>query len=242
MPIAAAPERLATAPGWFGRRPRPIESLCDRYGNDNARGFAVSRVASELFERTRRFHGHEAWWVEPLQVAGVLHGIGRGFGETRYEAHGRNIILGQGLAGFDADLAHVVATAVLLHRGPLLADPDGLLAALPSHMIGPARCVAAVLRVAVALTDEPATLGHLDDTRNRLRWHVDGATAAEAAARATDLWDRVMPRPLTFRASGPRQYAARSGDGLQAAGYRMAQGLVLTICERYGAIAPGAAL
>jgi CHAD domain-containing protein len=216
--------------------------LCGRYGNDNARGFAVSRVASELFERTRHIHGRDARWLEPLQIAAVLHGIGRGFGETRHEAHGRNIILGQGLAGFDGDMVHVVAAAVLLHRGPLLADTDAVLASLPSHMAAPARCVAASLRIAVALADGGAELGRLDDTRKRLCWYVEGSAAAESAASASDLWNRVMPRPLTFRTAGPRQYAARSGDGLQAAGYQMAQGLILTVRERHGAIAPGAAL
>ena len=111
-------------PAWFGRRPRPIEALCDRYANDNANGFAVSRVASDLFQRLRPFHGCSPQWLEPLQAAAVLHGIGRGLGGTRYEMHGRNIVLGHGLAGFGGDLAHVVANAILLHRGPLQGDAD----------------------------------------------------------------------------------------------------------------------
>lgn len=231
---------MIATPDWFGGRPRPIESLCDRYGNDNARGFAVSRVATELFERTTHIHCHEARWLEPLQAAAVLHGIGRGFGVNRYEAHGRNIILGQGIAGFDGDMVHIIATAILLHRGPLLADPEVLLASLPSSMTGPATCVAAILRIAVALTDTSADMGYLDDTRKQLRWHVDSAEAADAATAAADLWGQVMSRPLAFRREGGAQYAARRSDGLQAAGYRMAQGLIDTIRRRRKSVVPGA--
>jgi len=230
-------------PSWFGRRPRPIEALCDRYGNDNARGFAVSRVASQLFERLRPFHACGARWLEPLQAAAVLHGIGRSLGESRHEMHGRNIVIGHGLAGFDTDLAHVIGNAILLHRGPLHADTDLLGDALPSDMRRPAALVAAMLRIAVCLAREPEELhdlGFLDDSRRTLRLHVNTKAAAKRATDAAGLWDQVAPRPLAFRARGAKQYAARASDGLQAAGYRMALGLIESIHERRDNVAPGA--
>ncbi len=236
----------AAVPAWFGRRPRPIESLCERYGNDNARGFATSRVATILFEQLRTHHGCGPQWLEPLQAAAVLHGIGRGigrgFGQGRYEMHGRNIVLGHGLAGFDGDLSHVIADAILLHRGPVLAEAELLGDALPSDMRRPSLLVAAMLRIAVCLADEGAELGFLDDTRTTLRWHVSSGPAAALATEAAGLWDEVAPRPLLFRYGGSKQHAARGSDGLQAAGYRMALGLIGAIGERRDKVAPGAAI
>jgi CHAD domain-containing protein len=240
LTTASAAGHMIATPDWFGRRPRPIESLCERYGNDNARGFAASGIASDLFSRTKHVHRCGSNWLEPLQAAAVLHGIGRNFGQTRHEAHGRNIVLGQGIAGFDGDMVNVIASAVFLHRGALLADPDVLLDSLPTDMTRPAKCVAAVLRIAVALVHVRGDLGYLDDTRTALRWHVSSEHAAEAATEAADLWDQVMPRPLTFRRECAGQHAARRSDGLQAAGYRMAQGLIQTIGRRRTNVVPGA--
>jgi len=124
-----------------------VRNLLRQYQGESAHDEHVRTLAWQLFDQTASLHGLGAWERELLGAASLLHDVGMAIDGYRHDHHGKTLVLGRALPGFDHREQALVALLVRFHRKGQVAD-EGLGAVLAPGDLERVRSLAGMLRVA----------------------------------------------------------------------------------------------
>lgn len=206
-----------------------VARLCALYHNDNEHATCVSRLAVEIFEKTRSVHALDDAVIPLLETGAMLHNLGLYFGVSGHHIRSKEIILEHRLAGFSERETALIALMALFHRKRVRPQREPLFVTLAPEDQILALKLSAILRVADGLDyfqDQSARLTYYDDTRRTLRFYLSNQSPsawvnAQRATQKADLWGEVLPRRVRFVVEGGQRYYLRRGDTMQAAAYKV---------------------
>jgi exopolyphosphatase/guanosine-5'-triphosphate,3'-diphosphate pyrophosphatase len=202
-------------------RERSVRDVADRYGCPPEHGDHTARLATALFDGTRRLHRLGASARELLGFACLLHDVGQHVEHRRHHRHSYYLVRNADLQGFTSDEIEVLALVARYHRkGPPKDDHDEWRQA-PDAVRRVAAPLAAFLRVADGLDR-----GHAQEVRALRCASRRGETVVEVSGRGdltldlwaarekADLFEELYRRPLRFVvAASPRRRArGRAGS------------------------------
>jgi exopolyphosphatase / guanosine-5'-triphosphate,3'-diphosphate pyrophosphatase len=107
----------------------------------------VQALAWQLFDQTAPLHGFGAWERDLLGAAALLHDVGMAVDAYRHDHHGKTLVLGRALPGFEHREQALIALLVRFHRKGQVGD-EGLGSVLASDDLTRVRVLAGILRVA----------------------------------------------------------------------------------------------
>ena len=143
-----------------------VEALMRRYGIDAAQASRVEATALRLFDQVASAWALDADDRRMLSRAARLHEIGLAIAHSGYHAHGAYILEHSDIAGFSQQEQRVLAALIRTHRRGI---PKSAFELIPDRLLGNARHVAALLRLAVLLHR-----AHETDEMPVLRLRVEG--------------------------------------------------------------------
>lgn len=124
-----------------------VRNLVRHYQAESAHDEHVRALAWQLFDQTAALHGLGPWERELLGAAALLHDVGMAIDGYRHDHHGKTLVLGRALPGFDHREQALVALLVRFHRKGQVGD-EGLGAVLAPGDLERVRALAGMLRVA----------------------------------------------------------------------------------------------
>jgi len=202
-------------------RRRSVIELAERcnYLPDHAR--QVARLATMLFDQTRKVHGLSDREREWLEYAALMHDLGIHISYERHHRHSYYLIKNGDLRGFDPAEVEVMALVARYHRRAEPKKSHDEYGALEAPLRRTVRFLAALLRVAEGLDrshSQPLKRLRLrdrgDDYLIALRSRGDAELELWAAARHVTPLEGVLGRPVRFELSEEGQ--RRTGPGTAA--------------------------
>ncbi len=110
----------------------------------------VRSIARSLFELTEPFHALNASWLELLELASLVHDVGRSMDEKTHPAQGARMLLEDATLPLSPRERRLIAFLTRYHRGDIpLSGEEKILDAGDDRR--PIRCLLALLRAADAL-------------------------------------------------------------------------------------------
>ena len=100
-------------------RARSVLSVARRYDYDLTHSHHVARLATQIFDDTRKVHRLTGLDRKLLQYAAILHDIGFHIAHNNHHRHGLYLIKNSEMPGFSGDEIAIMATMVRYHRGSL---------------------------------------------------------------------------------------------------------------------------
>jgi exopolyphosphatase/guanosine-5'-triphosphate,3'-diphosphate pyrophosphatase len=195
-------------------RRRSVLLLADRLRSDDAHGRHVAKLALQLFDGARRFHGLGRRERELLEFAALLHDVGLYVNHAKHHRHSHYLITHGELRGFAPEEIAVIAAVARFHKGapPKMSHEE--LAALSPEARELVLALTAILRVADSF--DRSHHGVVRDVRIarrngalQVRLETGGRDAALelwGAERKADLWEKCFGTDLEFGvASEPKQ-------------------------------------
>jgi exopolyphosphatase / guanosine-5'-triphosphate,3'-diphosphate pyrophosphatase len=105
-------------------RGRSVLSVARHYDYDVGHSHHVVRIATQIFDDTKKVHRLGRQERKLLQYAGILHDIGFHIAHNNHHRHGLYLIKNSELPGFTGDEIAMMATIVRYHRGSLPRKTD----------------------------------------------------------------------------------------------------------------------
>jgi exopolyphosphatase/guanosine-5'-triphosphate,3'-diphosphate pyrophosphatase len=199
-------------------RRRSVIELAQRCTYAAEHAAQVSRLATALFDQTRRVHGLDDRVRELLDLAGLLHDTGEHISYERHHRHSYYLIKNGDLRGFEPDEIEMLALAARYHRRgtPKRSHPG--FGTLPRASRRAVRWLSAMLRLAEGLDRSRAQLvrevtltPHGDEWTLQVSAHGDVELEQWAAQRHAGALEALLGRPLRVlparrtRGAGSRQ-------------------------------------
>jgi exopolyphosphatase/guanosine-5'-triphosphate,3'-diphosphate pyrophosphatase len=193
-------ERAAGARGGaieFGRR----------YSFDERHAEHVAGLAVSLFDQMRPVHGLDGHARLALEVAGLLHDVGRIVNDRGHHRHGEYLIRYGEIPGLSDELRQIVGSLVRYHNHKSEPDPDHRpYGDLPRDQRRRVRLLAAILRVAEGLdaghqqaVSEVRAVYHVGHVEFELSGKGDLAPVVAAAQKRAGLFEREFGAAAMFR-------------------------------------------
>lgn len=182
--------------------------LLDHYPTDVAHANYVTDLALQLYDATLQVHCLAPEWRAVLEAGARLHNLGAASGDDSPNPRAaHDLILAHQLAGYSATQRDVIACLALFHRKKVKPDRDPIFSVLDPATQRITLALAAILRVANALDNSLSQTTAITDiaVKSTVQVTVTGPFAPGDASRAAakaDLWNEVLPQPLTALAEG----------------------------------------
>jgi exopolyphosphatase/guanosine-5'-triphosphate,3'-diphosphate pyrophosphatase len=223
-----ATHRLAPARrGAKDVRERSVRDTADRYGAPVEHAEHAARLATALFDGTRRLHGLGPDARELLGFACLLHDVGQHVEHRRHHRHSYYLVRNAELSGFAPEEIEILALVARYHRKAPPKDEHEEWRAASGPVKRVARPLAAFLRVADGLDR-----GHAREVRSvacrvrkdevvvRLHGRGDLTPDLWAAREKADLLEEVCGRPVRFVGNGVARARRRRGKARARRGRR----------------------
>jgi len=188
-------------------RARSVDRLLRRGNAEVLHAAHVARLALELFDQTHALHqltGTEREW---LQYGALLHDIGCYIGYAKHQRHSYYLITHGELTGFSADEIQVLASLARYHKGGRPKASHENWRRLNPYLQAIVEKLAALLRIADGLdrSHRQVVTGLSCRLRSRkieleISARADCEPELDAAAKKSDLFERVFNRRASFRA------------------------------------------
>lgn len=107
----------------FDVRTRSVLSVARRFDYDAAHSHHIARLATSIFDDTRKLHGMGESEKKMLQYAALLHDIGYRIAHNNHHRHSLYLIKNSEMPGFTANEIAVLAAVVRYHRGTMPRKP-----------------------------------------------------------------------------------------------------------------------
>jgi exopolyphosphatase/guanosine-5'-triphosphate,3'-diphosphate pyrophosphatase len=198
-------------------RERSVRDAAARYGQDDAHGEQVSRLALALFDGTRRLHRLGDEERELLHLAALLHDVGQHVEYRRHHRHSWYLVKNAELQGFEPDEIEVLACLCRYHRRAAPKEDHPEWQALPERLRPTALALIGLLRVADGLDrghSQEVDRIAVDVRRRSVIVTVTGRGALEldviGARGKADVLEEALGRPveLEMRLRRPRDRRA----------------------------------
>ena len=124
-----------------------VRNLMRQHLVESAHDEHVRDLAWHLFDQTASLHAFGAWERDLLGAAALLHDIGMAVDAYRHDHHGKTLVLGRALPGFEHREQALIALLVRFHRKGHVGV-EGLGPVLASDDLARVRVLAGMLRVA----------------------------------------------------------------------------------------------
>ncbi len=188
-------------------RARSVDRLLRRGNAEVLHAAHVARLSLELFDQTHALHQLTATEREWLQYGALLHDIGCYIGYAKHQRHSYYLITHGDLTGFSADEIEVLASLARYHKGGRPKASHENWQRLNPYLQAIVEKLAAILRIADGLDRSHRQIVTGVSCRLRSRKIEFEATARadcepelEAAAKKSNLFERVFHRTAVFRA------------------------------------------
>ena len=178
-----------------------------RYGYDERHAEHVAGLAVSLFDQLRPVHGLDGGARLALELAALLHDVGRIVNDRGHHRHGEYLIRYGEIPGLSDEMRQVVGSLVRYHNHKSEPDPDHRpYGDLPRDERRRVRLLSAILRLAEGL-DSGHTQGvsdvravyHVGHVEFDLSGKGDLAAAAAAAQKRAGLFEREFGATAIFR-------------------------------------------
>lgn len=187
--------------------PLTLDQLTRLTRFDREHAQAVRTLAVELFRRTALYHGLPESFLSVLGAGAWLHDLGYHENPPRHQERGRELVLQNGIEGFDWREMVMIACLVGYHREKVRPKNDPLFQSLDPDTRHVLLRLAAIVRVADGLDFTHNAIIQLVELTETARGaflrvqappeHDSGRDLNIARAnKKADLWNRVMPVPL----------------------------------------------
>ena len=107
----------------FDVRTRSVLSVARRFEYDAAHSHHIARLATSIFDDTKKLHGLGQSEKRLLQYAALLHDIGYRIAHNNHHRHSLYLIKHSEMPGFTVNEIAVLAAVVRYHRGSLPRKP-----------------------------------------------------------------------------------------------------------------------
>ena len=158
-------------------RRRSVIELAERCNYFAEHAAQVGRMAVELFDQTKAYHGLGAREREWLEYASLLHDVGVHISYGRHHKHSYYLVKNGDLRGFEPEEVEVIALVTRYHRRGLPKRSHEGFGELSAELRRTVRALSAILRVAEGLD----------------RSHQQSVAALEIVPGAQDLLLRIRP-------------------------------------------------
>jgi exopolyphosphatase/guanosine-5'-triphosphate,3'-diphosphate pyrophosphatase len=187
-------------------RSESIEEFGEKYNYDKSHSQQVSRLALNLFEQLREFHGLPDRYANVLHAAAMLHDIGLFIAYEKHHKHSYYLIKSSGPSSFDALELDLIANIARYHRKAHPSPkhlPFSQLSAVQQDVV---RKLSAILRVADGLDyGRQAKVQKIECRRNngkilsiRLEGKGDLGDEIRSAADKVSLMNEVYAMETVF--------------------------------------------
>jgi CHAD domain-containing protein len=187
-----------------------IDSLLDAYRVDKAHARHVADLALTLYEVAHEPCDLPDEVRRLLEMSALLHNIGLTTDPEQHHLVGRDIVLRHVIEGVSPSERSIIAAAVAFHRKRVRPEQEPAFLALGRKNRDLALKVAALLRVADGLDysqSQTTRIAASQPKEDGLALQLDGphsASDGERAAAKADLWQKILPQPITIVAeAGP---------------------------------------
>ena len=187
-----------------------------RYGFDERHAEHVAGLAVSLFDQLRPVHGLDGSARLSLELAGLLHDVGRVVNDRGHHRHGEYLIRYGEIPGLSDELRQIVGSLVRYHNHKSEPDPDHRpYGDLPREQRRRVRMLAAILRLAEGLdaghqhsVSDVRAIYHVGHVEFDLSGKGDLAAAAAAAQKRAGLFEREFGTAAMFRRGKERRRVA----------------------------------
>jgi exopolyphosphatase/guanosine-5'-triphosphate,3'-diphosphate pyrophosphatase len=195
---------------------KSARSFSDALGRDGNRIESVRSLAASFFDQLAPLHGLPPELRLPLELAAVLHDVGRAVNSEGRQKHGEYLVRHGHLPGLSAPERELVACLVRYHDTVEPALRHKLYSSFSPRERRQVRALASLLRIAVALNAGPGVPVAEATARinaGEVIFEVPrGAGAAKRlrqARRGAALFEQEFERKTTFRRAGTVARAAK---------------------------------
>jgi len=191
---------------WFARR----------YAFDEGHAEHVSTLALSLFDQLRPVHGLDASARHSLDLAALLHDVGRIVNDRGHHRHSEYLVRYGEIPGLSEETRQIVGCLVRYHNHKSEPDPDHRpYGDLPRERRRQVRLLASLLRLAEGLdsghqqaVSEVRAVYHVGHVEFDLAGKGDLAQAAAAAQKRAALFEKEFAATALFRWSKERRRVA----------------------------------
>jgi exopolyphosphatase/guanosine-5'-triphosphate,3'-diphosphate pyrophosphatase len=178
-----------------------------RYSFDERHAEHVAWLAVSLFDQMRPVHALDGGSRLALELAGLLHDVGRVVNDRGHHRHGEYLIRYGEIPGLSDELRQIVGSLVRYHNHKSEPDPDHRpYGDLPREQRRRVRLLAAILRLAEGLdaghqqaVNHIRAVYHVGHVEFELSGKGDLAAAAAAAQKRAGLFEREFGAAAMFR-------------------------------------------
>jgi exopolyphosphatase/guanosine-5'-triphosphate,3'-diphosphate pyrophosphatase len=227
-------------------RRRSVIELCERCRYSPAHAEHVARLATSLFDQTRRFHALSERARERLEYAALMHDLGEQVSYARHHKHSYYLIKNGGLRGFEPDEIEMIALLARYHRSATPKKSHEGFGELKRRQRREVKALAALLRVAEGLERSHAQVVSGLELRNRRK---DCLLTVQAAGDAElELWstrrhvamlETLVGKPVSLAAQPARRgRSARTSRRLSRPSRRQIGRVRTSVTAADAALAP----
>lgn len=173
----------ATGPGHELRdvARRSVRQLAERCDENPAHSAHVARLATELFDATRKLHGLGDAERDYLEAAALLANVGLVISHSKHHLHSYYVIRNSELVGFTDPEIELIAQVARYHRKSAPKPSHPTYAALTREHQRVVAVLAAILRVAIGLDrTQEGRVEHVRVSRRGSRVTVQAVPAGDA--------------------------------------------------------------
>jgi len=187
-----------------------------RYSFDERHGEHVAGLAVSLFDQLRPVHGLDGNARLSLELAGLLHDVGRIVNDRGHHRHGEYLVRYGEIPGLSDELRQIVGSLVRYHNHKSEPDPDHRpYGDLPREQRRRVRLLAGILRLAEGLdaghqqtVSDVRAVYHVGHVEFDLSGKGDLTPALAAAAKRAGLFEREFGAAAMFRRGKERRRVA----------------------------------